>query len=64
MGWKSTIDINREEAIKLILEAQNRTAYDDMTDDELTNLLYGYGYGDDPNLPHFGYNFSIIDDND
>lgn len=64
MGWKSTIDISRDEAIKLILEAQDRTEYNNMSNEELENLLYGHGYGDDPSLSHYGCNFSIMDDND
>ena len=61
MGWKSTIDITREQAINLILAAQDRKSYEEMTNEELENLLYGFGYGDDTRLSYYGYNFSIID---
>lgn len=60
MGWKSTIDITREQAINLILAAQDRKSYEEMTSEELENLLYGFGYGD-TRLSYYGYNFSIID---
>lgn len=61
MGWKSTIDISREDAIRLILIAQDRKRYEEMTNEELENLLYQYEYGDNPELPYYGYNFSIED---
>lgn len=61
MGWKSTIDITRDEAINLILAAQDRKRYEDMTNDELEHLLYGFDYGDSIELPYYGYNFSVVD---
>lgn len=60
MGWKSIKDISREEAIELILKAQNSIDFNSMSNGELENILYGYGYGDDINLPHYGYNFSVF----
>ncbi len=59
MGWKSTLDLSREDAIRLIMAAQTRTPFDEMTNNELEELLYGYGYGDDTSLPHYGYNFIV-----
>lgn len=61
MGWKSTIDMTREEAIRLILAAQDRKSFEEMTNEELENQLYGLGYGDDTSLSHYGYNFSVMD---
>jgi len=59
MGWKSTLDLSREDAIRLIMAAQTRTPFDEMTNSELEELLYGYGYGDTLDLPHYGYNFIV-----
>ena len=59
MGWKSTIKIKREKAIKLILDR-----LEDCTDDELGDALESLGFGDDPKLPYIGYNFWICDDED
>jgi hypothetical protein len=62
MGWKSTLDITREDAVRLILAAQSRTPFDEMTNNELEEQLYAYGYGDDTSLPHYGYNFSVLNE--
>lgn len=64
MGWKSTKQITRDKAIKLI---ENRLC--DATNEELGNALESLGYGDEPDLKYYGCNFwvfSIIenDDND
>jgi hypothetical protein len=54
MGWKATTYITREEAIlliaKYILTCPN---------DKLEDLLPFLGYGDNINLPYFGFNFQI-----
>lgn len=59
MGWKSTLDITREDAVRLILAAQSRKPFDEMTNNELEEQLYSYGYGDNTDLPHYGYNFTV-----
>lgn len=64
MGWKSTINITRERAIDLILSRLDRSVYDNMTDSEIEEMLYKLGFGDETNLPYFGYNFNITDNND
>lgn len=61
MGWKSTIDITREEAIYAIISSLEKKPYDDMTNEELENLMYELGIGDDINKPYFGHNFNIYD---
>lgn len=58
MGWKSTKTITRKKAIELIISRAL-----DATEEELSNGLCGLGYGDNPELPYYGCNFSI-DDND
>ena len=58
MGWKSTIDITRETAILLILSRS--TDLSSKSNEELEEMLYAIGFGDDTNLPYFGYNFNVM----
>jgi hypothetical protein len=62
MGWKSTIDITRREAINAIISCIDRTPFDEMSNEELEDMMYGLGIGDDINKPYFGHNFSIINE--
>lgn len=57
MGWKSTDTISRQKAIELILKRIDEI--EEFSNDELSDALIGLGYGDNPKLSHFGYNFSI-----
>ncbi len=61
MGWKSTIRISRTEAKRLIRERMN---IPEITNSELENRVESLGYGDDTNLPYYGYNFIVVDDDD
>lgn len=61
MGWKSTIDLTRQEAIQAILECLTKKSFDKMTTSELDDLMCSLGIGDDFDKPYFGYNFNIID---
>lgn len=54
MGWKSTIDINRNEAMTLIL---NRISI--ASNDEISSILTDLGFGDNTELPYYGYNFNL-----
>lgn len=56
MGWKSTMDITRDEAIRLIVDR----AYS-CTDGELSEALEALGFGDNTSLPYCGYNFNVVD---
>ena len=56
MGWKSTKQLTRVKAIKLI---ENRLY--DATNEELGNALESFGYGDNPELSHYGCNFWVFD---
>ena len=56
MGWKATKTISREKAIELIVKKALSAS-----DDELSNALEGLGYGDNPSLPYYGYNFTVED---
>lgn len=55
MGWKATKEISREKAIQLIVDRIYNA-----TDDELGDTLESLGFGDDTNLPYYGYNFTVI----
>lgn len=61
MGWKSTIDITRQTAIDLILAMADRSIYENMTNEELADIVDGLGYGDNIDLPYYGHNFLVID---
>ena len=59
MGWKSTIDITREEAKRLIL--QKLVNFDQVSDRELADMVESLGYGEDPDLEYYGHNFIVTD---
>lgn len=59
MGWKSTIDITREEAIRLIFERLSNVHT--LSNDELGDLLESVGYGDTVGIGYYGFNFNVID---
>jgi hypothetical protein len=62
MGWKSTVDISREEAIKLATKelAKKIGEVHTMSDTELEDFLEELGYGDTSGMDHFGHNFNIV----
>lgn len=62
MGWKSTIDITRTQALALVMDYAFQCG--NLPDSELEDLLENLGYGDNTNLPYFGYNFNIIKQQD
>jgi hypothetical protein len=59
MGWKSTIDLSRREAISRIMDRINDI--ENMSNNELSVLMESLGYGDNTELPLYGHNFNIID---
>ena len=64
MGWKSTKNISRDEAISLI---QSRLQYDilhRMTNKELEEIVEGMGFGENPDLLHYGHNFLVFNNDD
>ena len=70
MGWKSTIDVTREEAVKAIVnevlkKSEERIIweYERLDNEKLEDVLYTLRFGDDPDKPYFGYNFNIIEGN-
>ena len=58
MGWKSTVDITRTQALALVMDYAFQCSK--LSDSELEDLLEHLGYGDNTNLPYFGHNFNII----
>lgn len=61
MGWKSTIEITREDAINAILETlKQKSVYHRMSNEELERVMYNLGIGDDIDKSYFGYNFEIV----
>jgi hypothetical protein len=64
MGWKSTIEITRKEAIQAIISSLDKTPYDEMTNEQLENMMYQLDIGDDVDKPYYGYNFTIRNSED
>ena len=62
MGWKSTIEITRKEAIKAIIDSIDKTPFDEMSNSDLEALMYDLSIGSEFNKPYYGYNFIINDD--
>lgn len=60
MSWKSTINITRSEAKKLIIE--RLINIDQLSNIELADIIESLGYGDNNELHYYGHNFLIIDD--
>jgi hypothetical protein len=56
MGWKSTITITRSQAIGAIMQKIL-----DANDSELADILDNLVFGDNSDLPWYGYNFQIVD---
>jgi hypothetical protein len=59
MGWKSTIEITREEALRAIMEVVIQKM-PTLSVEELHNILESLGIGDEPGLPYYGHNFDIV----
>jgi hypothetical protein len=62
MGWKSTIEITREEAIRLIQKRMNEMILNSMTNRELEYIVEDIGYGDNPEWDYFGHNFFVVNE--
>jgi len=57
MGWKSTIEITRKEAIQAIISSLDKTPYDEMTNKQLEDMMYQLDIGDDVHKPYYEYYF-------
>lgn len=64
MGWKSTIEITRRQAIQAIISSLDKTPYDEMSNGQLEDMMYELNIGDDIDKPYFGHNFIIRDNED
>ena len=64
MGWKSTVDITREQAISLATKelAKKIAETYTMSDTELEDFLEELGYGETQGMEYFGHNFRIVHD--
>jgi len=62
MGWKSTADITREEAIILATKELSKKIGEiyTMSNTELEDFLVELGYGDTQGMDYFGHNFNIV----
>ena len=60
MGWKSTITITRREAITAIMQAVDKTPYDELSNEELSLMMDRLGIGEEVGLPYHGHNFSVV----
>lgn len=61
MGWKSTMEITRRQAISAIMQAIDKTPYDDMTNEQLEDMMDRLGIGEDFDKPYYGHNFIVRD---
>ena len=60
MGWKSTAEITRSEAKRLIM--QKLINIDQLSNEELENMIEELGYGEDTNLEYYGHNFIVTNE--
>jgi hypothetical protein len=59
MGWKSTRTITRQRALELIMSRLLNA-----TDREVADSLESLGFGENTDLPYYGHNFMIGDEDD
>lgn len=64
MGWKSTIEITRKEAIQAIISSLDKIPYYEMTNEQLEDMMYQLDIGVDLNKPYYGHNFIIRNSED
>ena len=62
MGWKSTIEISREEAIRLIKSRASDDFFRAIKNRDLELMVEDMGFGDNPDLPYFGHNFFVVNE--
>ena len=53
------VKIRRDEAIKLIYDRTNSYQLDKMSDERLSAFLMEIGFGIDPEVPYYGWEFEI-----
>ncbi len=63
MGWKSTMEISREQAISAICKVKStffEKSFETMSNVQLEDLMYSLGIGDDTEYPYYGHNFNVV----
>ena len=60
MGWKSTIEISREEAIRLIQSKLSDEILSKSTNRDIEYMMEDMGFGDNPDWEYFGHNFFVV----
>jgi hypothetical protein len=62
MGWKSTIEISREESIKLIQSKMSDEVFKSMLNRDIEYIMEDMGFGDNPDWEYFGHNFFVVNE--
>ena len=60
MSLKSTIEISREEAIKLIQSKMSDEVFKSMLNRDIEYMMEDMGFGDNPDWEYFGHNFFVV----
>ena len=60
MGCKSTIEISREEAIRLIQSKLSDEILSKSTNRDIEYMMEDMGFGDNPDWEYFGHNFFVV----
>jgi len=60
MGCKSTIEISREEAIRLIQSKLSDEILGKSTNRDIEYMMEDMGFGDNPDWEYFGHNFFVV----
>lgn len=60
MGWKSTVNITREEALSLCFSFLSKLHT--KSNEDLGDIVGALGYGEDQSLPYYGHNFWVVDE--
>lgn len=60
MGWKSTIEISREEAIRLIQSKLSDERLSKLPNRDIEYIMEDMGFGDNPDWEYFGHNFFVV----
>lgn len=62
MGWKSTIEISREEAIRLIQSKLSDERLSKLLNRDIEYMMEDMGFGDNPDWEYFGHNFFVVNE--
>ena len=62
MGWKSTIEISREDAIRLIQSKLSDERLSELPNRDIEYMMEDMGFGDNPDWEYFGHNFFVVNE--